>query len=66
MDVRILKITGMTGHFSRTEVVTWENNLQRAYSAENVVSVVNDFLATWEPQRVGGASRVPSARPFSR
>ena len=35
--------------FERTEVVTWEQRLQRSYSVEEVISVANDFIATWGP-----------------
>lgn len=42
----------MSGRYSRQEVVTWESRLQKAYSADDVVSIVRDFLATWGPQEI--------------
>jgi hypothetical protein len=43
----------MSEKFSRREIVTWETQLQRAYTAEDVLAIVKDFLATWSPSEVG-------------
>lgn len=53
----------MSGKYQRQEVVTWESRLQRAYSVEDVVAVVNDFLATWGPEEL--AALPEHLRPWS-
>jgi hypothetical protein len=42
----------MVGKFERSEVVTWESRLQRAYTVEDLLGVVKDFLATWGPEEL--------------
>ena len=42
----------MSGKYERQEVVTWESRLQRAYSVDDVLRVINDFLATWGPEEL--------------
>ena len=42
----------MRSKFERSEVITWESRVQRAYTAEDLIMVVKDFLATWGPEEL--------------